>query len=300
MYKGLKYNTMIFLLIAVIGIFLGAGMGLSAVSDGTLNPLPGIDVPGDVDGGQNEMPTGQFVAPSNSASAFTRIDFAFKVLKEGDGFSAEISQAVVAMSQVQNIYTKALRAGKVDFNEEWQYTDIPFAKNEFVSRYSNGQVVKTNIISDRSKFSGPARTYEQGFSNATKQEQASDYISRVGNFNDFPITVNKNTASVTRYDKLTDKNNYVITVSVNPSLVDATYFKTFEENGTKDVSFKEITIIFKINKKTGFFTSINKTESFTASYAGFNVTCSGSMNLVFTKMNTSMKAEIDAKVAQNF
>ncbi len=298
MYKKLKYNLMLVLLIAVIGIFLGATSVLSGVSDGSLSPDIGDET--EVDEGQGQMPTGKFVPPSATASAFTRIAFGFKVLKEGDGFESEIVQTIISMGQVQNIYSKSLRAGITDYSEEWQYSNISFAKNEFVSKYSNGTNVRTNIIKNSSKFSVEAKSYEQGFADVRLQSPARDFVARVGNFNDFPLTINNKTSSLSRYDKLTDKNNYVITVSFNPSMVDSTYLQLLQDNGTQGVSFKEITITFKINKTTGFFSSIAKNEKFNTVYAGIPVSCDANMSIRFLKTNTSMKAEIDKKVAKNF
>lgn len=300
MYKKLKYNLMLVLLIAVIGIFLGATSVLSSVSDVNLNPNPNTDNQIELEENQNQMPTGKFNPPSATAGAFTRIDFAFKVLKEGDGFKSETTQTVVSMGQVQNIFTRALRAGEIDFVEEWQYSNTSFAKNEFVSRYNDGTTVKTNIIKNKSKFSGESKSYQEGFADERLEISTKNFVERVGNFNDFPLTVNANTSTVTRYDKVSDKNNYIISVSFNVSKINQKYLNAFVDNGTQDVNFKEISITFRINKKTGFLASISKNEKFSTVYTGISVNCDANLTTTFLKVNTSMQTEINQKVAKNF
>lgn len=302
MVKSIKYNAMLVLLIVVIGIFLGATSVLSSGTSGNINPnpSPGTEQSGGEDSG-NQMPTGKFTPPSTTASPHTRLAFAFKVLQEGDGYYAEITQTVIAMGLKQNIFSQAYRTGKNDMVEEWKFSDAALAKTEFVSRYSDGSNIKINKISDKSKFSGPSKTYEEGYADKKETISYNEYFSKFGNFNDFPLLVNNKTITITRDDKKIDPKNYTIIVSYNTSAVEQKYLNTFEENGTKNVRFSEINITFKINKITGFFSSIEKSEVFDTNYAGIDIKNStGTMRMDFKKMNISMQSEINAKVAKNF
>jgi hypothetical protein len=300
MYKNIKYNLIIVVLIMMMGVFLGAYNSLNSSFVAPDLPVPGQNDNLDPDENAEEMPMGKFTAPSKSAGEFTRIAFAFKVLAEGDGFYSETTQKIKSMGQIQNVFTKSYRGAKFNLIEEWKYASIPMAKNEFVIFYDDDTNIKYKKITDKNQYKTSPFEYNAEFSGQKQDYSAKEFESKYGNFNNFPITINSQTASILSYDKRSDKNNYIIKISVNVARVDKTYIDFFKFNGTDNVLFSDINITFKINKKTGFFSEIEKNEMFKTTYTGISVSCDATSTQSFKKVNTSVESKIQEISNKNF
>src|SRR5690554_5727109 len=185
----------------MMGVFLGAQ---SALNSPTFLPqIPQVDQNDNNNSNEseNQMPIGKFTPPSLSASEFTRIAFAFKVLQEGDGFYSETTQYINSMGQVQHVFTKSYRGEGFNLMEEWQHATIAMAKNEFVVYYDDGINVKQKKINNKSKYSTSPYEYDFNFEGQQQSFSSNDFATKYNNINNYPITINPQTSNVNLYDK---------------------------------------------------------------------------------------------------
>lgn len=103
MAKGFKYNFILFSLIIIIGLLVGTSNGflLSPKNDDIID-TPTEEAPVD-DGETPTIPDG-LTPPSTDANAYERLNFAFKILSEGNGFQSTISQEILSAGVTQKIY----------------------------------------------------------------------------------------------------------------------------------------------------------------------------------------------------
>ncbi len=300
MSKGIGYNLIMLVLIITMGVFLGgqvfAGSSLATPSQ------PETEQNGDTDSNNEsiDMPTGGFTPPSQSASEFRRIEFGFEVLKDGAGFYSESSQEIRSMGQLQEIFTKTYRSGDYDLMEEWQYSSSSMAKNEFVLFYNDGASVNFKKITDKGKFKTSPFSYESAFAGTQQTFSSGEFESKYNNFNNFPVTVNNQTATIISFDKRSDPQNYKIKVRLNPSKADQTYINFFKFNGSDNVVFSEIVIDFKISKTTGFFTEIKRVETFKTTFSGLSISCESTSTQTFKSINVAQKEKLLQIANANF
>lgn len=299
MVKGFKYNFILISLIVIIGFVVGTSNGfLLSNSDSPKEDIPEEEIP--VEDGENTTIPDGFSPPSADANAYERISFAFRILQEGKGFQSVMSQEVNAAGSQQKIYTKQYRGEGYNLYEQWLDADISMAKFGFYSAYSDTKTVKYKEITNRNNYSFKDKSYNYPAYDTRKTYTAQDYIKNFKNVNDFPLTINESTANLIKYDKRTDPDYYIIKISFNISKVDTEYINSFRENGTGETNFTSITITFKISKKTGFFSKIDRDESFFTKFAGMPINCSAKIVQVFTGMNISAKPALQEISAKSF
>lgn len=299
MYKGFRYNVVMFLLLLIIGFVAGTSTGvLSGLPEDPLENLPGQEIVDEQPSEQEEKPS-KFTPPSQNASAFERLAFAFKVMEEGEGFSFQVSQSVVAMGQEQKILIIGYRAGDKNISEEWQYAS-GIGKNQFSLSYSDAKNVYVNTITNSSHYSYSKKSYTDGYSNSKKTYSFNEYVQKYGVLNSFPVKIDQTTSTIVKYDTRSDDKYYIIKVSVDTNKVSQTYINSFEANGATGVDFSLMTFTFKISKKTGFIYSVEKEEQFKTKYFNFNVDCTAKMKSVYTSIDTSQIKKIEEIVTKNF
>jgi hypothetical protein len=290
-----KYNVTIVMLLVIIGLVSALSTGF-----GSFNTTPVLPPDEQNQDGGGEMPTDGFTAPSRDASPLARLEFAFGALKAGAGFWAEAESVVLSMGVEQKVFNTYYRTGKEDITLEWQYSASNLAKNEFWAKYSNETEVVAKKTTSKSDFSYADKSFDGAKLNLYKTYSKNEYTSNFKALNDYPISMSKDTLNFTKHDKTSDANNYIITATVNVAKIDQEYINQFTENGTEGVNFTSMKLTFKINKKTGFLSSIMREESFKTKYSGISVNCEATMIMRFKAVNKSMKTEIDAIKAKAF
>lgn len=298
MYKEAKYNFIVIFLMVIIGFVAGASGGFVAdTGTSILDDLPQEEIIQN----EEEIDLGQFVPPSADANAYERLEFAFNVMEEGEGFTSQATQEVVSMGMTQKVHVRQYRGEGVNLAEEWHEAGFSQGKNQMVLTYADNQSVKTKKTTNTSKYSYAEKSYENNFTNTVTTRTLDEYLSVFKTLNSNQLTIDDTTTSLDRYDKRSDKNYYVITLSMNMSKIDSSYIAIFEENGTEGIEFSKITFEFKISKTTGFLYKVKKTENFTTDYGILkNISCESTMIQFYTQMNASAKTYIDQVYSSNF
>lgn len=290
-----KYNIILIVLMIIIGLVVGTGNGALLFTDQNGNgggiSLPPVDQPTDEEDPQENPNDGQFVVPGPDAGAFERIEFAIKIMEEGSGFTSQFEQQVVAMGQVQKVFSYQYRGEGLDLSEEWHQAS-GIGQNQFVSSFSDGTNMKTKTITNKSDFSYSDRKYNYSKADEKRNLSVAEYTQKFKPLNSLPITFNQETSSIIKYDKRSDSKNYIIVLRVDPKKIDKEYINSFEANGAKNVTFSSAVYTIKISKTTGYFKTIEKEESFKTTYVGITVSCNAKMMQVFTTMNKSAKDKI--------
>lgn len=119
--------------------------------------------------------------------------------------------------------------------------------------------------------------------------------------NSFFTTINSNTSTVLTYDnKGRSKDYYTVKLRVKPTMLDQKFLKLFEVQGGINTQITDIFATFKIDKKTGYFRTIEIDGSFTAELAGIGMKCSVYYKQNYLTMNSAATAAMQPIVKANF
>ena len=301
-YKGVKYNIIVVFLMVIIGVIGATSTGmLSTSTDGDSifdNPTDDEEVIDD--GGENPNTSG-FVMPGADANAYERLTFAFKVLKEGAGFKYTMNQEVNSVGMVQKVYIQGYRSGKTNLIEEWHDADFAFGSKKFVSYYGAGQgTIQKKILNNTRDFSYDNKSYNYAKADEKLTMTEAQYNTTFKGMNENPITLNASTTTLTKYDKRSDPNFYIIKLDFLVDKVDREYISTFEANGASNVKFQKIAYEIKISKKTGYLSRMFTEQAFTTSYAMLNnIDCTSRSLQIFSNVNKSAQEDINTILTQS-
>lgn len=308
MYKGKRYNALVVCLLFIISIVVGFSAGMSRSNDaspesGWEEELPD-DLTPEVEENTNPVTNG---VPGADANAYERLAFAMKYINEGSGYTSYLYQNLNTAGNNQFMAIKKYRGGGLDFTEEWFKFDAIMAilaslgVHEFRSYYSDGTNMKYKLIENTKNFNFDEKKYDYT-AEYKLTEFTAQYYQTVYNrtkLNNFYTTVNERTSTLERYDKKTDPDNYIIKVKIDQSKLDPQYISTFLSNGATNLNIKTHIITFKISKKTGFITSYEKYEVFSATQG---ITLDFVLNLkeTYLTMNRSAESTIKDIVSKSF
>lgn len=310
MYKGKRYNVLIVCLLLVISIVVGFSAGMSKNNSTNTDASWEEEIPDSFLPEENEEdeqePT--YGVPGADANAFERLSFAINTLNNGAGFTSYLSQSLDTSGNRQFMTFKKYRGGNLDLTEEWYKFQAvvsflqSFGKHNFRSYYSDGTNIKYKLIENTKDFSYEDKTYNYT-ANCKLTEFTVYHYENVyyrSKLNNFYTTINENTCTIEKYDKKTDPNNYVIRVNIDTSKLDPQYLSTFTSNGASNLNIKTESIIFKINKKTGYLASYEKYEIFSASQSGLTLEFVVNLKETYITMNRSAENTIRNIVSQSF
>lgn len=304
MYKGKKYNAVLIFLVIIISFVVGISTGMSAFVPPFEEVVDNPDGGGYV--GDTDLPPGA-KKPGADAGAYERLAFAFKVLEDGKGFTAYAQQAIDIIGNTQYTYYKRYRSGDYDVSEEWHKLGGPFAsigKNYFLGTHSDGVIMRNFQIDNPTNYSYDAKTYNVERADSKFAFTVDHWLNERNNLrtNDFMTPVSKDTSTILSYDgKAYNKTHYTIKVAMNINKLDKKLVAIFNNMGAASVIIKTVTMEFKIDKKTGFFTGYEIKALFNASYIGINADVPLQYKENFTSMNNpGVKAQIDSLYDRNF
>ncbi|MGI5842163.1 MAG: hypothetical protein ACOX6H_02580 [Christensenellales bacterium] len=269
-------------------------------------PLPNIDT--EIPAEQEEQNFNDELskqAPPSSAGAFERISYALKVLKEGNGFKSYYSSVFDVMNNQQTVYMRSYKGNGYDLTEEWYKMygiGASMGRNEFRTHFSDGQTIKRRLITNKNHYNIDTKTYTASYADEVKEFTLDQWfnIEKQTRLNHFPIDVTKDNINIINFDKTSDTKNYIIKFKMNLSRLPEEYLAIFKNNGGENVVINEVSLTFKISKKTGFLISYEKIEKFSASYAGLSAPCQYYTKESFEKMHTSFYPEIKALAVASF
>lgn len=306
MYKGKKYNIIIFLLIFIISAVVGVSAGMSPSAGFPLNP--------DTDSGEIVMPPEEEVPsgispPATNASPLRKIAFAIDIMNNGKGYQSRTTQTldIHALNLQQYMRFSKYRGGGLDLTEEWfkfSGTGVlaSSGKNEYRSVLSNGTTMREKLIEDTSKFSFDSKTVDYSDQGTVISYPNSEYTGTRNRMpiNDFFIEVKNEYVSSIKEDKRTDANNYIITVIFNTSAIPARYLSAFSENGGTGTQITSLKLTFHISKTTGYLRKVRKDEQFVSSQGPFSSNCTTTLEEEFLYMNKSFENEIKKVATESF
>ena len=311
MYKGKRYNFIVIGLLFIMSIVVGFSAGMTS---GTGDSVSGLDdIPEDI--GLVEDDDAPVLdnfkgtpVPGADANAYERLAFAFKVYKEGAGYSSYVTQTLTTMGSVQQMAFKKYRGGGYDLSEEFFKIDSALAnslglgKNEFKSYYSDGTNMKVKLITTSSKFSFDSKTYTYNYQDSLEEFSVDNWVNEQHRspVNSFFTTVDRNTAEVDKYDKRSDSSNYIIRVILDVTKLDSRYLTTFSANGGNGTVFYSTVLTFKISKTTGYFTSFEKVENFGSKNGPLTADVEARLKETYFTMNKSHEATIKDIASKSF
>lgn len=308
MYKGKKYNAILLICVLIISVFIGFSASLGGAEDdlSTNNPndivipLPNLPESGDDSQvGDDEQPTNK--APS-FADGYQAIEYALDILENGNGYTSVFSQRIngeyKGVGVTQSILVQKYSGKELDFTEEYCFTETSLGVNQYKSFFSDGTDMKVWGTTNQKYFSYQNLTYQPENMEILQECTVENYTQVQGQreLNKFFTPINKSTCKVLLFDKR-DAKSYSVKVQLYPEKIDQTYINGFEANGAKLNKLLEMTLVFKINKQTGYLESIEKIEKVDANYgilkgASVNIT----MKEVYTSMNKDHDETILSKV----
>lgn len=304
MYKK-RFNailiSLLFLIAFVGGIF--AAYGKSEI----VNAIEEEIVVGDDNlppSEQAELPDG-LSAPAEDATAYERLDFAFKILANGAGYTSYSAQVITVVGQVQNIVTKRYRGNNYDLTEEYYRYDgiMSVGKNEFASYYSDNVNMKSKRSQDRSKYDFATKTYDYSIANdRINSFTVSDWENtrQQLKLNSFFTTVNADTSKLLSYDnKGRNKTYYTIKVDLYTNKLDKKFVNLFAAQGISNLKIESIEIEFKIDKNTGYLLSYAGTGILNATW-GITARVQVDMKETYFTMNASAEKTIKTIASKSF
>lgn len=303
---GRKCTIICIILVLIIGLTLGIPAGLvddAVIDSSTNNQNQQVTLPPDFiveDNGEQEQ---EVVKPPTFTNGFQAIDYALNIMENGKGFSSYFTQSITTLGKTQEVKTKRYRSGDVNLAEEWYYIDFFVGKNEYKCFYSDNTDMKIKRVTNKNNYNSLDLTFKSCAPDELEEFPVSDWTGKKNRtkLNSFFLTVNSSTARILYFDKTSDEENYIIKCQYKTDKIDKTYLQTMQDNGATNVSFSNFTLIFHIDKSTGYLYKIEKYETMKATYAGFeNIECENKSVEIFSGMNTDFSQKIKEEYDKNF
>lgn len=295
MYKK-KFNVFIFstlIMIALVGgVFSAYKKGSEIVNAIEEEIIIGEDETATQE--DNDLPDGMTVLPSD-ATAYERLEYGFKILSDGVGYTSYSAQVITVVGQVQNFAIKRYRGNNYDLTEEYYRYDgiMSVGKNEFASYYSDGVNLKSKRSHDKSKYNFASKSYDYTIANDDiKSSTVVEWEKEQLKINSFFTTIDKNNSRIISYDnKGRDKDYYTIKLYLDPDKLDEKFVNLFASNGISNLKINSIYIEFKIDKTTGYFLSYSANADLQATW-GITAQVQFDMKETYLTMNSSAESII--------
>lgn len=306
MYKGKRYNVIIVLLIFIISAVVGVSAGMTS---GGISPLDPDDNSGVIVPLEPEVVPPGINPPSANASPLKKVEFAINLMNTGKGYRSQTRQTLTihALGLQQHMKFSKYRGGGLDFTQEWfKFSGTGMlasqGKNEYRSVYEDGTTMHEKTIKEASKFSYDNKTVELGVEGSVDSFPITEYTVTRNRMplNDFFIEVKNEYLSSVTEDKRSDANNYIITVTFNPSAIPAKYLSAFSENGGSGTQIKTLKLTFHISKTTGYLRKVRKDETFVSSQGPLSSDCTTVLEEDFIVMNQSFESDIKRMVEEGY
>lgn len=299
MYNRRKYYSIISMVLIIIS-FIGAFL---VNKNGSYTNANLIEIDENIYNEEINNNNENLNLPSEDATAYERLDFAFNILENGAGYTSYVSQVLSVAGQTQNVIIKRYRGNTYDLTEEFYKYDGLFSigKNEFASYFSDGINIKSKRFSDTSQFDYKSTKYnydaeKNNIRNTTVQEWEKNQLK----LNSFFTSITENNSTIISYDKKArGKSYYTIKLSINPQKLDEKFIKLILSFGISNLKIISINMELKINKNTGCLLSYAANAVFQATY-GITATINYDFKETYTKMNVSAEQEIRNIVNKSF
>lgn len=303
MYSSKKFNSVMFLVLFLIAFIGGYFIAYEKLDDYANASDGEVVVEPDDDTLEGETSVINADAPSEDATAYERLDYAFFVLSDGIGYTSYMSQRISIVGQIQNIAMKRYRGKNYDLTEEFYLYDglFDFGKNEFATYYSDGTNVLSKRFSDKTQYDFTNKTYNYPADiDNIKRTTVTEWESRQLKINSFFTTVTDQNSTVITYDKKArGKTYYTIKVNLDPNKLDEKFLKLIASFGISNLKINSIIMEFKIDKTTGYLQSYTATAQFSATW-GITANVSLDMKETYFTMNRSAEDKIRDVVSQSF
>lgn len=315
-YKKLRYNVIIFGLVAIIGCCVAfpliTGSSKNDINQGAIDdpsivepeipdePVEPSDPedPEDSEDGDEEEESFEYY------NDYDLINYSVNMLYNGKGYSSTISQTCLNTAGIGGItltvpqYSKGriVRSGNVSLQEEYLWSTYKGIKDDQCKNYYTFYYIDKNndkFIEGNTKDYDPNKMTHNSSSistiNMTYSEGMNKWMVMYGDA--FPLKTTKGTTTQVYHS---DKKGYrTIEVNYNVDKVPSKVKQFFGATGqmTK-INYLSLKVVYKINLKTGKMYSITRTEKLTAIAAG----CADETTAVTTQVFRSVDKEQDIKL----
>ncbi len=308
MYKGKRYNIIVASLVLAISFIISFAVISSktiVLSSFDFTTDLESDADTEIDDAEDKISNvvlGMNV-PSASASDYERLEFAFKVHNQGQGYTATCVQSVTGqvfgVSSTQHMTIKRYRGGGYDLAEEFYQCNVDpvlqsilgdTIRNDVRVLYSDGTNMHIKTLDD---YSYSKLTYNPYDNNGWEKFSASNWINTQKRtpLNNYDVTLTKATCKEVKEFKKSE-DYYFIRATLDPQKIDPAYIQIFFANGATAVNIIHHILEIKIDKKTGFVKEIIKSEKANVTQQGVVAETFISAKWIFTSMNKSAENKI--------
>lgn len=218
------------------------------------------------------------------------VEYALNILENGKGYKSvntiTCSGTVLGVTEYQNIVETKIRSGEYYYKTTCASSTSSFGKSFYRATYANNK----NEMSYR--YTGSHSDGQPNWGSSQEDVGTWDYICGKYDmllYKHLTIMPSRSNTTVTKFDRASNKNFYIVSLSLDISKTPEDYIaSTMKEGGLEGFKMGSCKFTFYISKSNGYLVKMIREESYTIQKYNFDVLTKAYSETVFSQMNVEL------------